>query len=148
VTAFLIGAEVCQPTDLLVAHALEAASQRHDVPAALLRSIAYQDTGGMFTPSSLFRPHNAETKRTILYVNNPVLAADYAAKLLKEWHPIYRGSWVHVLAAWRIGHVRVNNMVRGKTWELTDYAHDYIGNVLSGAGMPRPVNIDVNGAAL
>jgi len=148
VTAFLIGAEVCQPNDTLVAHALEAASQRYDVPAALLRSIAYQDTGGMFTPGELFRPHHPETRKRIRQAYNPVLAADYAAKLLKEWHPIYRGSWVHVLAAWRIGHVRVNNMLRGKTWQLTDYAHDYVGNVLSGAGMPRPVNIDVNGAPL
>lgn len=141
-SAFLIGDSVMHPTDRIVAHAIEAASQRWDVPAALLRSLAYHDSGYNLQAGGLFQP------RAQWFGREPVAACDEAGKVLSTWRTKYRGSWVHVLAAWYWSQHHVDAVRRGETRELPARVHRKIETVLEGAGMPRPFRLNVNGSYL
>lgn len=157
---YLIGAPtVRDPSDPVIAHAIEAASQAHGVPYELLRAVAWVES--RFSPtarnaksgaSGLFQLMPATAEGLGVDPFNPVLAADGAARLLLRWRKKYRGSWAHALAAYVWGPARVDRSGGyGRTDGWPAKVRLYVQRVLEGAGMPVPFSakqIQIGGAAL
>ena len=142
--AYRVGDVVAPPRDLVIAHALEAASQRHNVPEPLLRSVAYHES--RYRPDAVSRkgarglmqlmPRTAEGLGVDPF--NPAQAADGAARLLRRWYVKYRGSWGAALAAynWGPGNVDKQPAFNASNWPVS--VQHYVHRVLESAGLPVP----------
>jgi soluble lytic murein transglycosylase-like protein len=143
-----VGAEVLAyppapaPADLIVAHALEAASQRTGVPSRLLQSVAWTESRYSVDAISSrgarglmqLMPSAAEG----IDPHNPVQAAQRGAELLNRLFMRFR-SWGHALAAYNWGVGNVSRSPDPTTWPAS--VRTYVQRVANGAGQATPAEI-------
>jgi soluble lytic murein transglycosylase-like protein len=145
----VMGAEVLTyppapaPSDPVVAHALEAASQNTGVPRRLLESVAWVESryslGAVSTKGARGIMQLMPAAATGIDPHNPVQAAQRAAKLLLHWHAKFLGSWAHALAAYNWGPGNVSRVSDPSAWP--DSVRQYVQRVANGAGVATPASV-------
>lgn len=141
--AYRIGQAVLPPRDPVIAHSLEAASQRHGVPEPLLRSVAWHESRYKLSAVSpkgaqgLMQLMPATARGLGVDAFNPAQAADGAARLLKRYHRKY-GGWAAPLAAYNWGPGNVDRQPAYDASHWPKSVQRYVHRVLESAGLPVP----------
>lgn len=145
----VMGAEVLNfppappPKDMVIAHALEAASQVTGVPRKILEAVAWVESRYV---TSAVSPRGARGIMQLMPEaakgidpHNPVQAAQRGAELLLHWFRKFGGSWGHAFAAYNWGPGNVTRVSDPTKWPQS--VRTYVQKVANGAGMATPVEI-------
>ncbi len=145
----VMGAEVLSfppappPKDMVIAHALEAASQATGVPRRLLEAVAWVESrysnDALSTRGARGLMQLMPEAAKGIDPHNPVQAAQRGGVLLRKWYQRFHSSWGHALAAYNWGPGNVTRKPDPTQWP--ESVRNYVQRVANGAGMATPTEI-------